>query len=284
VVGVVERPGAAGGNGGLTVRRPWSFVAAAALLVVLPGACAAPTALGAPTPAATIPAGTTTTAPTTAQGPSPATPASPTTPPTPSAKPEADSAAATPAFAATVGPITAALAARMAASWHEGCPVPVSDLRYVTLTHWDMAGRAVTGELVLHKDVADSAVAAFHALFDARFPIASMRLVDDFGGSDDASMAADNTSAFNCRVVAGGTSWSEHAYGLAIDINPVENPEITGGRVLPPSGEPFVDRHEAPGVIRAGDLVVRAFAAHGWRWGGSWTSPVDYQHFSTTGH
>ena len=171
----------------------------------------------------------------------------------------------------------------MATSWHPGCPVALSDLRYVTLSYWDMAGHAVTGELVLHKNVAGSAVAAFRALFDAHFPIARMRLVDDFGGSDDASMAADNTSGFNCRMVPGTTSWSEHAYGRAIDLNPVENPEIAGSDILPPSGAPFTDRHAAPGLIHAGDLVVRAFAAHGWRWGGSWQSPVDYQHFSTTG-
>ncbi len=188
-----------------------------------------------------------------------------------------------PEFRATVGPITDALAARMATSWHTGCPVPLTDLRYVTVTHWDMAGASVTGELVVHADVADSLVAVFSALFDAHYPIASMRLVDDFGGSDDASMAADNTSAFNCRAITGGTGWSEHAYGRAIDVNPVENPYVVGGHVAPPAGKAFADRHAAPGVVQAGDVVVRAFAAQGWRWGGSWTNPIDYQHFSTTG-
>ena len=99
----------------------------------------------------------------------------------------------------------------------------------------------------------------------------------------ELSVAADNTSGFNCRTLPGSTSWSEHAYGRAIDINPVENPEITGGDILPPSGAPFTDRHDAPGLIHAGDVVGRAFAAQGWRWGGSWQSPIDYQHFSTTG-
>lgn len=189
-----------------------------------------------------------------------------------------------PVYTASVGPITDELAARMSASWRPGCPVPLEDLRYVTLAHWDMAGAAVTGELVVHADVADSVVAVFGELFALGFPIASMRLVDDFGGSDDASMAADNTSAFNCRAITGGTSWSEHAYGRAIDVNPVENPYVrSSGRAAPRAGQSFVDRHAAPGVIQADDAVVRAFAAHGWQWGGYWDYPIDYQHFSTTG-
>jgi hypothetical protein len=171
----------------------------------------------------------------------------------------------------------------MSSSWRAGCPVPLADLRYVTVTYRDVAGGAATGELVVHADVADGVVAVFGELFALGYPIRSMRLVDDFGGSDDASMAADNTSAFNCRPISRGTGWSEHAYGRAIDLNPVENPYVRGSLVLPPEGVPFAARPEAPGVLHAGDAVVRAFAAHGWRWGGDWSSPVDYQHFSTTG-
>ena len=108
--------------------------------------------------------------------------------------------------------------------------------------------------------------------------------VEAFGGSDDASMAANNTSAFNCRKATGGTSWSEHSYGRAIDVNPVQNPYVKGSLVLPQSGSAYVDRSRTiPGMIRAGDAVVRAFAAQGWAWGGTWTSLKDYQHFSTTG-
>ncbi|MFS0704345.1 M15 family metallopeptidase [Cellulomonas sp. 179-A 9B4 NHS] len=161
--------------------------------------------------------------------------------------------------------------------------MPLGELRYLTVTHDNMAGAVVTGELVVHADVADGLVEVFRTLFDARFPIASMRLVDDFGADDDASMAADNTSAFNCRAVTGGTGWSEHSYGRAIDVNPVENPYVRGATVLPPAGAAFVDRHAAPRVILDGDVVVQAFAAHGWQWGGHWTSPKDHQHFSTTG-
>ncbi len=186
-------------------------------------------------------------------------------------------------FAGTVQEIGPELAARMAPSWRAGCPVPLADLRYVTVTHRDFTGGTATGELVVHADVADSVVAVFGELFAQGYPIRSMRLVDDFGGSDDASMAADNTSAFNCRPISRGTGWSEHAYGRAIDLNPVENPYVRGTLVLPPEGEPFAGRPDAPGVVHAGDAVVRAFAAHGWQWGGDWSSPVDYQHFSTTG-
>lgn len=177
--------------------------------------------------------------------------------------------------------ITAELAARMSSSWREGCPVPLSDLRYVTVTHWTFEGTEVQGELVVHADVVNSATAVFQELHAQGFAIRSMRLVDDFGGSDDASMAADNTSAFNCRPVAGGTGWSEHAYGRAIDINPRENPYLRGGRVLPPEGAPYADRPDEPGVVQ--DPQVAAFAAQGWSWGGDWTDPVDLQHFSTTG-
>jgi poly-gamma-glutamate synthesis protein (capsule biosynthesis protein) len=112
-----------------------------------------------------------------------------------------------------------------------------------------------------------------------------MRLVDDFRGDDDLSMAANNTSGFNCRRVAGTDSWSAHAYGAAIDVNPVQNPYVTRSSVAPPAGSPFaaIDRSAGASVpvggIRAGDVVVRAFARIGWEWGGSWPTSKDYQHF-----
>lgn len=197
--------------------------------------------------------------------------------------PPATAASPVPLFTSTVGPITPELAERMSASWRRGCPVALADLRYVTVTHLDLDGGVRTGELVVHADVADGVVGVFAALFDARYPIRSMRLVDDFGADDGASMAADNTSAFNCRAVTGGTAWSEHAYGRAIDLNPVENPYVVGGHVAPRGGRAFVDRPDLPMVIHAGDPVVTAFTAAGWQWGGYWSSPVDYQHFSVSG-
>lgn len=199
--------------------------------------------------------------------------------------PAAAAAPVVPMFAATVAPVDAALAVRMATSWHEGCPVPLADLRYLTVPYVDFGGVVRTGELVVHADVADGVTRVFARLFELRYPIRSMRLVDDFGGSDDESMAADNTSAFNCRPVTGGTRWSEHAYGRALDLNPVENPYVARDHVAPDAGAAFVVRVPAPGVVLADDAVVQAFAAEGWQWGGEWLPPLprDYQHFSTTG-
>ncbi|NTW40155.1 MAG: M15 family metallopeptidase, partial [Cellulomonadaceae bacterium] len=129
----------------------------------------------------------------------------------------------------------------MARSWREGCPVPLAELRYVTVTYVDLTGVDRTGELVVNADVADGVVAVFATLFAAGYPIASMRLVDDFDADDTASMEADNTSAFNCRAITGGTAWSEHAYGRAIDLNPVENPYVVGDHVAPEAGRAYVD-------------------------------------------
>ena len=202
----------------------------------------------------------------------------------PSAPEEAEVPVVTlPEFTSTISAITPDLAARMEPSWRPGCPVPLEDLRYVTVTHRDFEGASVQGELVVHADAAEDMVTVFSALFDAGYPIRSLRLVDDFDASDDASMDADNTSAFNCRAITGGTGWSEHAYGRAIDVNPVENPYVLGSSVAPDAGREFVDRPDRPGVIQPDDEVVRAFAAVGWLWGGDWESPIDYQHFSPSG-
>ena len=130
--------------------------------------------------------------------------------------------------------------------------------------------------LRLDTDWYESTRAELEVLFP-RLVRGGVILIDDYGASDDRSMAADNTSAFNCRRAAGSTSWSMHAYGRAIDINPRENPMILGGRAHPPNAA-----RSGRGVIRRGDVVVRAFARVGWSWGGRWTSP-DYQHFSATG-
>lgn len=191
--------------------------------------------------------------------------------------------AVAPAFTSAISTISPELADRMSASWRPGCPVPLEDLRYVTVTHRTFDGADAQGELVVHADAAQDVVTVFHALFDAGYPVRSLRLVDDFAASDDDSMAADNTSAFNCRAITGGTRWSEHAYGRAIDLNPVETPYVNGRSVAPDAGREFADRPDAPGVIHAGDEVVRAFARVGWQWGGAWDSPIDYQHFSPSG-
>lgn len=170
-------------------------------------------------------------------------------------------------------------------SWRQGCPVPLDDLRLVVVDHWGFDGRVHRGELVVHADHAPGVLSVFQTLFEQRFPIEHMRLVDDYGGDDERSMAANNTSGFNCRLVADGERWSEHAYGRAVDVNPVQNPYVSpGGRVAPAAGSAHLDRsRDVKGMIRPGDEVVRAFASIGWSWGGSWRSAKDYQHFSSTG-
>ena len=126
----------------------------------------------------------------------------------------------------------------------------------------------------------------FRSLYRARFPIRRMRPIDAYRGSDDRSAAADNTSSFNCRkaVAPGTASWSMHAYGLAVDVNDVENPYLEGGRVLPPAGAPYVSRARyRRGMAVTGGILVRAFASVGWLWGGRWAGSPDWQHFSKTG-
>jgi hypothetical protein len=189
-----------------------------------------------------------------------------------------------PAYASSVRRIGPALAERMRGASHRpGCPVPLRDLRHLRMAYRDLDGRARTGEMVVHERWARGVTRAFGRLYDAGWPIARMRLVDDYGGDDGRSMAANNTSGYNCRPVAGQTEWSQHAYGAAIDLNPLQNPYVRPAAVEPPAGRRFagVDRTTtapaAPGVIKADDVVVTAFARLGWEWGGDWTSP-DYQH------
>ena len=154
----------------------------------------------------------------------------------------------------------------------------------MTVRHWNDAGAVATGELVVHADSADAIARVFGELYAQRFPITRMQLVDVFGADDNASMRANNTSAFNCRPVAGTDRWSEHSYGRAIDLNPVENPYVSGSTVSPPAGAAYLDRGDArPGMVRRGDAVHRVFTQMGWGWGGDWSSSKDYQHFSATG-
>lgn len=168
-------------------------------------------------------------------------------------------------------------------SWHPGCPVAPPALRMLTLPYVGFDGAAHSGRLVVAARVVPAVTAAFGELYRRRFPIRRMVPVDGYRGSDDASVAADNTAGFNCRlaVTTGPASWSRHAYGAAIDVNPVENPYVEGGRVIPPAGAAFTDRsRDRPGMAEG--LLVQAFARQGWRWGGRWSSP-DYQHVSDNG-
>jgi poly-gamma-glutamate synthesis protein (capsule biosynthesis protein) len=189
------------------------------------------------------------------------------------------------AYHASVEPITPVLRQRMRTSQHPGCPVPWRGLRYLQLGYVGFDDRSHTGELVVAAPYARDVVGVFRKLYAARWPIRRLRLVDAYGGDDDRSMAADNTSGANCRKVEGSKRWSLHAFGAAIDLNPVQNPYVTGSTIAPPGSRRFasLDRSAGArvpdGVITSDDVVVRAFAAIGWEWGGSWAEP-DFQHFS----
>ncbi|MCU1621883.1 MAG: hypothetical protein JWL79_728 [Frankiales bacterium] len=190
--------------------------------------------------------------------------------------------AAPPPYHWSSKPIDGATAARMRYSYHSGCPVGLRDLRYLTMSYIGWDGASHTGEMVVRSSVVTAVANAFNRMYDDRFPIRRMRLVDDYKGSDDASMADDNTSAFNCRAASGGSGWSMHAYGLAVDINPVENPYVHSGRVDPPNGKAYATRSPArKGMVNRG--VVEDFRVHHWGWGGYFRSTKDWQHFSSNG-
>ena len=191
-----------------------------------------------------------------------------------------------PKFKGSIERIDAELRERMTGnSWHRGCPVPLRNLRLLTVRHWNFEGEPKTGFVVVHADASRDILGVMRKLYELRFAIRRMRLVDAYGSNDRRSMRADNTSAFNCREIAGRPGvWSQHAYGRAIDVNPVENPYVSGGYVSPPAGAPYADRHpHRKGMINARGKVVKTFADAGWGWGGTWSGERDYQHFSATG-
>lgn len=191
-----------------------------------------------------------------------------------------------PTFTATVEPLPEAVRARMAgSSFHDGCPVSLDELSLLHLPYFDFDGVRREGELVVATRVATDVVEVFRRLHDARFVVRRMVLVDEYGGSDDLAMADDDTSAFNCRFVEGTDTPSQHSYGTAIDLNPLENPYVRGDTVLPPEGARYVDRSLGePGMIVAPGPVTAAFSSIGWGWGGTWQSLQDYQHFSESGN
>jgi hypothetical protein len=188
-----------------------------------------------------------------------------------------------PPFTHAVSRVTAA---QLPYSWHRGCPVAPTQLRRLRLAYWGFDGRAHAGELIVNARAVGDLVHVFSRLYAARFPIRRMRPIDAYRGNDERSLEADNTAALNCRyaVASGPKRWSVHAYGLAIDVNPVENPYLEGGRVHPRSGRAYLDRGRVRrGMALHGGRLVRAFVDVGWAWGGRWTGSPDYQHFSATG-
>jgi D-alanyl-D-alanine carboxypeptidase len=196
--------------------------------------------------------------------------------------------AAGPRFTFSAGRLGPATRKRVrGSSWRPGCPVGLDDLRLLRIGYWGFDGRARVGRMIVAATAVRAIHGAFARLFEARFPIRRMRLVDDYGASDSASIAADNTSAFNCRLATGSSRFSEHAYGRAVDIDPIENPYVyPNGTTVHAASRPYLDRsRHRPGMAFRGGVLVRAFAAVGWGWGGDWRPPsaTDYQHFSSTG-
>jgi hypothetical protein len=171
-------------------------------------------------------------------------------------------------------------------SWHPDLPcAPRDGLALVFAPYRDYGGTPRQGVLMVARAEAAKVASVFQEIFaSGRFRIASMRLIDDYDGSDDASMAADNTSGFNCRRVDGSGGLSKHARGLAVDINPIENPYWTPQGTDPPAGRAFDSpakrRADVTGLIHPGDVVTRAFARIGWSWGGAFKTIKDYQHFA----
>ncbi len=170
--------------------------------------------------------------------------------------------------------------------WQKGCPVQLAELRVVNATHRTFKGSVAVGSVVVHQQYAKAVAQVLRQLFEANFPIESMFPIEAFGGDDERAQLANNTSAFNCRVVKGSKVFSQHAYGRAIDINPLQNPFVkkkdSGRKSL---DQRFVDRLAAakvPGVIGPQSVPVEAFKQIGWSWGGNWRVNKDYQHFSAT--
>ncbi len=196
---------------------------------------------------------------------------------------------ATRSFEGSVAPVGPTLRARLIGrNWHTGCPVPIDQLRLVRVNYWTFTGDIRRGPLVVNERVADDVVWVFHRLFDARFPIHRIGLPPRYRSprASDWYNTRDLSAAFNCRPATGNPgTLSQHSYGWAIDVNPLENPYVSSdGKVLRRAAKPYLDRtRRVPGMIHPGDVVVRSFAAIGWGWGGDWQTIKDYMHFSLTG-
>ena len=167
-------------------------------------------------------------------------------------------------YTSTVTPIPKDMRKAMTGvSWHKGCPASLAELRLITATHRTPDGGAATGQLIVHRDVAATVDMVLKRLWQINYPIERMEPVDRYGGDDWQSIEANNTSAFNCRAATGSSKWSNHAYGKAIDINPIQNPWIENGKVFHKASWKYVDRSKrrSPMMILPNDKVVRIFAA-----------------------
>jgi len=212
-------------------------------------------------------------------------PSSARTTTTPTIRMAAASAEA-PRFSFTARRLPASIRRRITgSSWHQGCPVSRGRLRHLRIGYWGFDREVHRGAMIVNASAVADIRTAFERLFSKRFPIRRMRLVDTYGASDFASIEADNTSAFNCRRVSGSSRWSEHAYGRAIDINPIENPYVyANGTTSHRASRPYLKRSpDRRGMAVRRRALVKAFDDVGWGWGGRWRPDRDYQHFSSTG-
>lgn len=165
-------------------------------------------------------------------------------------------------------------------SWKDNDVISLEDLRYLKMSYWGFDQKEHIGEMVVHKEVADEVLEIFEIVYEGKYPIEEMMLIDEYDANDDQSMEANNSSSFCFRQITGGKSLSKHSYGIAIDINPIMNPYVHGNYIAPASGEDYVDRaNKRIGMIYKDDLLYRAFIERGWTWGGDWNTPKDYQHF-----
>nr|CTQ92032.1 hypothetical protein [Kibdelosporangium sp. MJ126-NF4] len=185
-------------------------------------------------------------------------------------------------YKSTIVPIPPEVLAR--STWQASCPVGKDDLRYLTMSFWGFDGRPHTGEMIVNTKVAQQVTGVFAKLYEAKFPLEEMRVTAPAELDAPPTGDGNSTAAFVCRPARGQTSWSAHAYGLAVDLNPFCNPYSKGELVLPELASAYLDRGRVrPGMIRAGDTAERAFASIGWTWGGTWRTPKDLMHFSSTG-
>ncbi|MDD5548692.1 MAG: M15 family metallopeptidase, partial [Sulfurovaceae bacterium] len=172
-------------------------------------------------------------------------------------------------------------------NYYHGCPVEIEDLRIVNVKYYNFENKIKNGDLIVHKDASSDVVKIFDDLFAIKYPIRQIVPIHNFNSNDFASIEADNTSAFNCRKATGENSWSKHAYGKAIDINPIENPFIfKDGHTAHDKSLKFKNRihknlqdPQDIALLLPNDEAVKIFAKHGWGWGGSWSGTKDYQHF-----
>lgn len=169
-------------------------------------------------------------------------------------------------------------------TWKPGCPVAATDLAWVRLAFWGFDGQRHTGELLVHRTVAADVAQVFGALYRARFPQEQVGIERDYDPDAPSTGDGNGTGAFVCRPSTGATYFSQHAYGLAIDLNSFQNPYAKGVVVLPELASAYLDRGRVrAGMVTADGPVVRAFARIGWEWGGAWRYSKDYMHFSQNG-